>query len=298
MKNQYVQLMSAMLASLGVLLGNTGNFVHAQESRQEVQIKFKGMVGDKPFNCGESYNLGTPVTAMTPGDFRFYVFDVALIDETGKTVPMMLTQDGKWQYQNVALLDFENKTAACANGTAEMRDMVVGTVPKGNYKGVQFNLGVPFNLNHADAALAASPLNLTSLWWNWRGGYKFLRVDFTSPENQNKQIAHNKHGKNTGFMIHVGSTGCQASSENQNPTNCNNPNRSKASFNNFDFSKNTIVADLKTLVANTNLSTNQPDTPLGCMSAPTDGDCAGIMLNLGLPFNGKTSSGQTFFRVE
>ncbi len=297
MKNQYVQLISATLASLGVLLGNTGSFVQAQESRQEVQIKFKGMVGDKPFNCGESYNLGTPATAVTPGDFRFYVFDVALIDETGKTVPIMLTQDGKWQYQNVALLDFENKTAACANGTAEMRDMVVGTVPKGNYKGVQFNLGVPFNLNHADAALAASPLNLTSLWWNWRGGYKFLRVDF-SVENQNKQIAHNNQVKNTGFMIHVGSTGCQASSENQNPKNCNNPNTSKASFNNFDFSKNTIVADLKTLVANTNLSTNQPETPLGCMSAPTDGDCAGIMLNLGLPFNGKTSSGQTFFRVE
>jgi len=66
----------------------------------------------------------------------------------GKSIPVNLTQDGKWQYQNVALLDFENKSGGCANGTVETRNQIVGTIPKGNYQGLQFTLGVPFNLNH------------------------------------------------------------------------------------------------------------------------------------------------------
>jgi hypothetical protein len=34
------------------------------------------------------------------------------------------------------------------------------------------------------------------------------------------------------------------------------------------------------------------------MSSPEDGDCLGIMHNLGLGFNNQPSSGQTLFRVE
>jgi uncharacterized repeat protein (TIGR04052 family) len=280
---------------------------------QEIEIKFSAMVGEKPFKCGESYsNLGTSAATVTPTDFRFYVSDVALIDASGKAVPLTLKQDGKWQHQNVALLDFENKSGACANGTVEIRDRLIGTIPKGNYKGIQFTLGVPSNLNHEDASLAPSPLNLTSLWWNWRGGYKFMRIDIKNsiadkkPDGksarESSNIAHTEanHGGGglQGFAIHLGSTGCKAADKNQNPTTCANANTSKVIFSNFDHTKNTVIADLNSLISQTNLEFNQANTPPGCMSEPNDGDCAGIMKNLGLPFGEKPAAGQTFFKVK
>jgi uncharacterized repeat protein (TIGR04052 family) len=283
---------------------------------QAVEIKFSAMVGEKPFKCGENYsNLGKPAGSFTATDFRFYVTNLALIDASGKAVPIALKQDGKWQHQNVALLDFENKSGACTNGTADTRDRIIGTIPQGNYKGLQFTLGVPFNLNHEDASLAPSPLNLTSLWWNWRGGYKFLRIDLKNQMagpmpagksgRQNSKIAHTEgsnggsHGGGLqGFPIHLGSTGCQAQANKQKPSNCANPNTAKIVFSNFNPATNTVTADLKSLVSQTNLAVNQANTPPGCMSEPKDGDCTGIMKHLGLPFGDQPAAGQTFFKIK
>jgi uncharacterized repeat protein (TIGR04052 family) len=287
---------------------------------QPVTLNFEGMVGDQPFSCTESYRLGTAETMAMPTDFRLYVSDVALIDAEGNAVPLTLEQDGKWQYDTVALLDFEDRTGTCANGTPETRTQVVGTVPAGDYQGVQFTVGVPFDLNHDDATLAPSPLNLTSLWWNWRGGYKFLRVDLETHNMsaevpvQPKGEGHSGHGSGhgttthtgdpghragaSGFAIHLGSTGCQAEGDNLQPTSCLNPNRADIVLSEVDPATDTIAVDLAALVQSNDLSTNVPNTPPGCMSAPEDGDCMGIMHNLGLGFDGEPSSGQTVFRVE
>jgi uncharacterized repeat protein (TIGR04052 family) len=285
----------------------------AQDSNQPtVTINFAAKVGEQAFTCGESYSaLGTSATTVTPADFRFYVSDLALIDASGNAIPLNLEQDGKWQYQNVALLDFEDKSGACSNGTTETRTQVVGTIPPGEYQGLQFTLGIPSELNHADATLASSPLNLTSLWWNWRGGYKFLRVDLSNQTTAQKDNAiegeemnHQSHemdhqGSQTqNFAIHIGSTGCQADTDGQQPSGCSNPNRSTTVLDNFNPENNVVVADLANLLSQTDLASNQPDTPMGCMSSPEDGDCLGIMHNLGLGFNNQPSSGQTLFRVE
>ena len=75
--------------------------------------------------------------------------------------PSCTEQDGLWQYENVALLDFEDKTGGCRDvGTVETNAQVVGTVPEGDYTGLTFDLGVPFELNHIDASTAPSPLNV------------------------------------------------------------------------------------------------------------------------------------------
>lgn len=323
-------LVSAAFTSLGLAIAYTaltpsGKLIAAEA--QSVTLRFQAKVGNQPFRCGESYSLGTPAKRVTPTDFRFYVTDVALIDASGRAVPVTLQQDGKWQYQSVALLDFEDKSASCANGTQEVRDRVIGTVPPGTYRGIQFSLGVPFALNHADATLAASPLNLTSLWWNWRGGYKFLRIDLASaamphgagtrqltahtpsastghspnPGHGQPGTGHSPgpgHSQAQGFAIHLGSTACQASATNQAPTRCANPNLAAVTLNNFDPARNVVVADLAALVQSTNLAMNQPNTPAGCMAGPEDNDCKGILHNVGLSFGGQTSTGQTFFRVQ
>ena len=172
---------TVLLAS-AMMFGSYG-IAQAQANTQEVAIDFAAYVGQEEFACGESYeDIGTAGSTITPKDFRFYVSDVALIDENGEAVPLELEQDGKWQYQNTALLDFEDGTSACDNGTSEMNTTIFGTVPEGDYQSLQFTMGVPEKLNHDDAAIAPSPLNLTSMWWNWQGGYKFLRADLETDE--------------------------------------------------------------------------------------------------------------------
>lgn len=272
----------------------------AQSNTREITITFDGRVGNEPFSCGESYSgLGSSQATVTPTDFRFYVSGVALIDAEGNPVPVELTQDDKWQYQNVALLDFEDKTGACANGTVETRNIVVGTVPQGDYQGLKFTLGVPSQLNHKDAAIAPSPLNLTSMWWNWQGGYKFLRVDLEDRSTaMNKEMNHGEmnHHNNGTFLIHIGSMGCQET-ESQS-YECSNPNQSDVVLENFDPDNNVVVADLANLLSQTDLTSNQPDTPAGCMSSPEDMDCMAIFNNLGLSFYNQTAGKPTFFRAE
>ncbi len=272
------------------------------QSPQSVTIRFQAKVGKQPFSCDRNYRLGQPATMVTPADYRFYISNVALIDNSGKAVPVSLQQDGKWQYQNVALLDFENKTGGCNNGTSATNDRIIGTVAPGKYRGLQFTLGVSPQLNHADATLAASPLNLTSLWWNWQGGYKFMRVDLVkvnATSVKSWQAKGDRHGGKdpSGFPIHIGSTGCPTIA-NSASGNCSAPNRAKIVLPNFDPARNTVVADLAALVANTNLNSNQLNTPPGCMSSPTDPDCTGIMAALGLSLNRTPARSQTFLTVD
>ncbi|RUT01836.1 metallo-mystery pair system four-Cys motif protein [Dulcicalothrix desertica PCC 7102] len=290
----------AVALTLGSIVFSGTAYSQQTNTTQQITIKFAGRVNNQPFACGRNYKLGKAATTVTPLDFRFYVSDVSLIDAQGKVVPLTLAQDGKWQYQNVALIDFENKTGACVNGTVETRTDVIGTVPKGKYKAVRFSLGVPQNLNHEDSTLAPSPLNLTSLWWNWQFGYKFARIDFTYrlPSTGQKQHVHDEMAKSQGFLIHLGSTGCQAETTSQKPTTaCSNPNKATITLNNFDPNKNVIVADIAKLLANVDLSYNQPGTAPGCMSEPNDKDCTGVMKNFGIPFGDKTPK-QTFFSLK
>ncbi len=272
----------------------------AATEAQPVEIRFQAMVGDQPFACGQSYDgIGTTGARITPADFRLYVSEVALIGADGTAVPVTLDQDGVWQHQTVALLDFEDKSGPCANGTTATRDRITGTVPAGRYTGLRFTLGVPFALNHADATLAPSPLNLTSMFWNWQGGYKFVRIDFDTPArptgpgytpDQPGHIA-------TGYSIHLGSTGCASGDRIEPPASCANPNRPVIAFASFDPATQVVAADLAALLVGTNVETNQPDTQLGCMSAPTDGDCPAIMARFGLPFGSAAPGEQAFFRI-
>ncbi|MEM9978764.1 MAG: MbnP family copper-binding protein [Cyanobacteria bacterium P01_D01_bin.2] len=272
---------------------------------QTVTLQFEGMVGEQPFACGQTYSLGTSASPMTVTDFRFYVSEVALLDAEGNEVPLILQQDGKWQHQDVALVDFEDKTGACTNGTPDTRAQVIGSVPAGDYQGLKFTLGVPFALNHVDSTLAPSPLNLTSMWWNWNFGYKFARIDLIPAAAQSRQHGgqgdgHGSTGKTEefpGFSTHLGSVGCQMDAA-QAPVVCSLPNRADVVFTDFDPTQDVVVADLAALFATTNVTENQEDTAVGCMSSPADGDCAGIMQTLGLPFNDMPVLEQTFFSVK
>lgn len=275
------------------------------QAERKITVRFAATVGTEPFACGKSYDgIGATGSRVTPSDFRFYVSDVELIDASGKFVPLKLEQDERWQHQNVALLDFENRSGPCLTGTQETRDVVTGTVPAGNYRGLRFTLGVPFALNHADATIAPSPLNLTSLFWNWQAGYKFLRIDLATngrPQDikpgDMPSFGNRAASNRLGFAIHLGSTMCTADAPNKAPGACANPNRPTIEFAAFDPDKDVVVADLKSVLAGVDVDTNQAETPAGCMSTPSDGDCNPLLRNFGLTFAGQAGS-QKFFSVK
>jgi uncharacterized repeat protein (TIGR04052 family) len=253
-----------------------------------VAIKFRAMVGEEPFTCGPSYeNIGITNSKITPTDFRFYVHNIRLIDEMGNEVPVQLDQDGQWQVDNLALLDFEDGTGPCSNGTTDVNDTVTGQVPAGTYQGIRFIVGVPFDKNHQDPLTQPSPLNISQMFWVWNIGYKFVRIDLRST------------GLPRGYFVHLGSTRCTPNNTVLTvPTSCANPNRPEITLEAFDPESDVIVADLRALLGGANVDVNQSGTSAGCESSPSDGDCAPLFHSLGLPFAGVPSTGQTFFRAE
>jgi uncharacterized repeat protein (TIGR04052 family) len=254
---------------------------------QAVTIQFAAKVGADDFVCGDTYdNLGANDSSLKLTDFRFYVQDVKVQNTDAEWVPVVLTQN-QFQIDDVALLDFED---GCGGfGNPDLNSEVVGTVPEGEYAGVRFTMGVPVDLNHADASTAPGPLGLTSMFWSWRGGYKFLRID-----------SGNIKDNPTLWRMHLGSTGCGMTDDPSTPPEqpCTNENRVDAEFNAFDTENDTVVADMAALVDGAPLDENAEGTPVGCMSAPDDSDCGPIFDNLGLPFGGSEASEQQFFSVE
>lgn len=250
---------------------------------EPVTLNFAAVVGDLPFQCGTAYEgIGLSDATFVPSDFRFYLSNIRLIDLEGREVPVTLEQDGVWQLEDLVLLDFENKQPPCNIGTTQTNTTVRGMVPVGDYNGIRFTLGVPFRMNHQNAATAPSPLVITAMFWNWQGGYKFIRIDEATDMAR----------------IHLGSTGCTGPSPNDT-TSCQRPNRGEVFLPNFDPASDTIVADLAALLQDSDVAVNQPETPPGCMSGPTDSDCAAMMQNMGVNFaNGLPDpSRQKFFRV-
>ena len=244
--------------------GGSGGGANAQA----VEINFEARVGALPANCTDKFTgIGTAATEISFTDFRFYVHDIRLTTADAKEVPVELDQDAKWQFQNLALLDFENKMGGCSNGTTETNTKITGKVPAGTYTGLVFNIGVPFDLNHNDAATAPSPLNLTGLFWTWNDGYKFMRID-TVPTGAGP------------FLTHLGSTGCVADAGGK-VTSCERANRPTVQFAAFDVTKNKVVIDYGAMVSNNDLSMNGGGAP-GCMSGKDDPECGPLLGQLGI----------------
>jgi uncharacterized repeat protein (TIGR04052 family) len=255
-----------------------------------VEIHFRGQLGDEPFVCGQEYqNIGTTGGTLTPADFRFYVYNVRLVSAGGDDVAVQLDQSYKpWQLDDIALLDFEDKTGPCfASGTVPTNDLVVGTVPPGEYTGVKFIMGVPFERNHANQVTAPDPLSQETLFWSWQAGYKFLRVDTFDVSTAEE------------FRIHLGSTGCVGQPPQTPVTSCERLNEVNVELNGFDPHSDFVIADLASLLADSNIEFNTEGTAPGCMGDPTDPECGPIFASLGLQEDGSSDpSQQQFFRVE
>lgn len=252
-----------------------------------VEIPFRATVGGEAFRCGQTFRgLGTADSAIDPVDLRFYVYDVALLSASGALQPLALEQDGVWQRDEVALLDFEDGSGDCATGSPDTHARVTGTVPAGDYVGISFNIGVPDAMNHLDAATAEAPLNDTGLWWSWTGGYKFLKID-----------AGTEAGRT--FVFHLGATDCAKLED--GTYDCTLENQASVSLDGFDPAADAVALDLADLYAESDLSgaLAEGDMMPGCMSSEGDPECTQLFAALGLPWGEASApAAQTLFHVE
>jgi uncharacterized repeat protein (TIGR04052 family) len=235
--------------------------------------------------------MGLNADSVELADLRLYVSNVALLDDEGNETPVELVQDGVWQVEDVALLDFEDKTAGCAeSGTTETNAALRVMVPSRDYSGIRFDISVPFELNHGELSAAPSPLNVSTMFWAWQVGHKFARIDLLLDSGVR-------------FNFHLGSTMCASASPSAPPgMECGRSNRARIALSGFDPLTQPIEIDVAELFAQASLGENVADTPPGCQSGPAEaGDCQPIFPRIGLDFETGACAGdcadQALFRA-
>lgn len=291
-------LTPSLLASALLALGacgdteDTGADDSGSTHQMDVAIEFVARIGALDMDCGAVLDgVVDSSPTLQVNDWRMYISEVELLDAAGTATPVALTQDGLWQVEDVALVDFEDCSPM---GTSELNSTVTGTVAHGDYTGLRFTLGVPFDLNHIDAATAPSPLNVGGMMWTWQTGHKFVRIDMANglPEPDNL------------WNIHLGSMGCSADASTAAPeTECTHPNRPVITLDGFTPGSSVVVADLAALLDGVDITYDTPDSPIGCMANPLDEvECPQLFPNLGLDWaTGECAdgcSGQTFFSLD
>ncbi len=270
----------------------------ASDAGASKTLAFEARVGAEVFDCKKAFaNLGTNKDTVRPLDFRLYVHDVRLLRADGTEEPFVLDDDGLFQSKGVALLDFEDKSGTCTNGTPDTNTVLKGKAASGPYIGVRFTLGVPFALNHQDQTKAGSPLNLSALFWSWNAGYKFARLDVRLEPSGGD--AGPDGGAGTEFVFHLGSTGCVGDAKDGGVTSCSNPNRGAVELKGFDPLTKKVLVDYAALVSTSDLAHDKGGMP-GCMSGLTDPECANLLPLAGVDLAtgaGKAAT-QKLFRVE
>jgi len=299
--------MRTELALLGALLA-----APAVAAEAPVNIRFAAALAGAPFACGQTYRLGLEGGAVLPTDFRFFVSEVALLRPDGSAVPVVLAEDGRWQRQGTALLDFEDASGPCAaGGSAGINTTLRGSAEAGPVAGLRFTMGVPEALNHQDATLATAPFNVTAMFWTWQHGYKFLKVDFRATEvavqpvaatrptqghdHGHGQVRGHGTGQGSGWALHLGATQCVAAAPTLPGRDCRNPNRVTVTLPGFDPARDIVVADPAPALVGVDLRHNTANTPPGCMAFPGDPECRSVLPAFGLGYDGVPPGTQTLF---
>lgn len=296
-------VVSVLMALVGCGGSSSSSDTNQQAAETQLSLPFKAVVGSDPVSCGNTFTgLGTSGTDVSFADFRFFVHDLALVTDQGEVIPVSLDASAAGQNADVALLDFRDKADVndngdlvdvCTAGTDEnpsFKDTVQGAVtldPAVTIQSLQFSLGVPFNLNHANPTSAEEPLRspgqAAGMTWNWQNGYKFLAADVL-PVGASR------------WNIHVGSTGCEVTpselEQGAEPETCANENRLRVTLpvGALALENLAIQVDYAALVSGSNLGLDEGGAP-GCMSFPGDPECDAVFERLALPWGGESNSG-------
>ena len=132
---------------------------------------------------------------------------------------------------------------------------------------ISFDLGIPFKDNHQNPLTQASPLNVASMFWVWRSGHKFMRVEMKTDTNA--------------WWFHLGSTGCSSASPVRAPAKaCLNSNRFNYQLKTTSSRPVKINFSLDKLLGELALSEHT-----SCQSEPDNSSCKLLFNNVQQSFN-------------
>lgn len=127
-----------------------------------VQVRFVPVFGDAPLMMDHPYQTAAGDTVLFTL-LKFYVSGFSLVDTAGGELPL----------EGLGLVDFSD-AAVAANG---YYTFTVQGEP-GTYRGLKFDIGVPFDQNHRDVSTQVEPLGPNSgMYWGWNPGYVFCKVE-------------------------------------------------------------------------------------------------------------------------
>jgi uncharacterized repeat protein (TIGR04052 family) len=257
----------------------------AEESLEPVAIAFEARVNGAPFACGTPFeDVGDPAVSFAMTDARLYIHALELLDASGQAARLELDESA-FQNDGLTLLDFEDGCGE--DGSTETHTTITARGAPGEYRSLRFTLGVPLERNFVDLASAAPPLDVTAMFWIWQYGYKYLKLDGTSPAEE---------GGLNPFFVHLGASECPGDNPEAAPTGrCRSPNQATIELEDFTPGESTVVVDVGALLATSDLSVNTEGTAPGCMSETNDPECALLLPRLGV---GSGEEPQALFAVE
>lgn len=245
-----------------------------------------------PLSCDTTlHQLGSAQTDASVADFAFYVHDVRLLTSDGLEVPVTL-QEGDWQEQGVALLDFQDRDSGCTGNPKATNKVVLGDYQHSTgteYSALRFTVGLPEDLNHALPRPSTGILARTDLQWGWAAGYKYLRMD-VYPEGGVSRPSDEEWFSNK-WNLHLGATSCNTEQDEHGnfipgTTVCENPYLIDVEIPGFVPGQSQVLIDYPSAVSEANLSEDISGS-VGCMSfdnAPFE--CAPVFKHLGLKYAG------------
>lgn len=283
-----------------------------------VSISFAAFNGSTSVKCGTRLTgMGSTSMAADLQDLRFYITNLALVNDQGVAVPVKLDANA-WQLtqgtETVSLVDLEDATGVCAtaSNTPATHPAITGTVPAGTYVGLKASMGVPDTLNHSAITGGVPPLDSAAMAWSWQSGRKFAKIELNPVGGVTQTVAATATAPASTtiiptFNFHLGSTGCTAKVDASGMAvkdaagnavyTCTNPNVMDFTLPAFDVDKQNVALDIGQLFKTSNL-TQETGGAAGCMSGATDPQCAVLFTELqinfgsgsnGLPINAGTA---------
>lgn len=186
-----------------------------QPQNHAIDLEFLPVFNGTQLDCHSSLLAGNQTWQIS--QLQFYLSSIKVKDA-----------NNQWLSAQLIHSENENNEIALVGGVCDhsfnWKVSLSSPLSSKQIKGVQFDLGVPFHLNHQNPLTQKSPLNQSDMFWTWQLGYKFLRLELAS--------------NNSEWIFHLGSTGCESPAPVRAPkAQCKNPNLSNILLKDYDSSK-------------------------------------------------------------
>jgi uncharacterized repeat protein (TIGR04052 family) len=269
---------SCLLATMSLALSAC-----ASETPSDQKFEFSLVYNGEGVGCGDVLEkVGLSESTVELRDARIYLHELEVLFENGERESLQL-EDSEWQREGVVLLDFADDTGLCDTGSPATNHSIIGTTENDSpIAGLSFKVGLPYELNHLDAARAAAPLNAAGMAWSWTGGYKYARIDAQTTENEN-------------WYVHLGATGCEGSPAEGIDCSYSNLTAIEVALDEGEI----IEFDLNALYAKSDLDAQidmVSDFINGCMAFGGDPECDAIFEAFGMSFESDEPLTQSVFK--